>query len=315
MKKVLCAILAGIVFCGVMVGCSSPDSSYSESSQVMSESESSKQDLDGTSELDEEIHSEVTDDEFSASIKSVYDKIVRIPSQNFPDIEIGVLQTDSFGNPEFSIENISEEDSEDAITVSFNSSKFDSSDTSISVLFDIDEQKQLIKDCISLLIQAFEPDLSSKEVKAKLQDFVNTYSSDNFSSPMECGDYIFLLSPGDNGSFGQKFYAAYKPCLWDTIDESEYSAVDFASYKASEMNSGSKVLLQGSVKEFSIDKPKTVAPFARLTMQGSDGHEYLVVYDYEFTPVTFSVDSTVTIYGTIGTSNDDAVIFADKITN
>ena len=274
------------------------------------------------SESKSEIESEKTEsktepvsNDIPSSVKNIYNKIVSI-SSNYPDLKIGNLEINSFDDPAFTVEDTSDTSktkSQRTLNVSFGSSTHNPEDSSCSVLFDIKKQQTVLKKWIALWMEACDETLTHNDAQSKMQDFANTYSSDAFSDVMECGDYLLLLSPGNNGSFGQIFTATYKPCLWESIDESEYTQADFATYQASDMNSGMQVILKGTVKDFVTDEPKDIAPFARLTVEDVDGNQYEAVYSYMYAPISFDPDTEVTVYGTIGTSNDDPVIFVDKI--
>lgn len=274
------------------------------------------------SESKSEIESEKTEsktepvsNDIPSSVKNIYNKIVSI-SSNYPDLKIGNLEINSFDDPAFTVEDTSDTSktkSQRTLNVSFGSSTHNPEDSSCSVLFDIKKQQTVLKKWIALWMEACDETLTHNDAQSKMQDFANTYSSDAFSDVMECGNYLLLLSPGNNGSFGQMFTATYKPCLWESIDESEYTPADFSTYQASDMNSGTQVILKGTVKDFVTDEPKDVAPFARLTVEDVDGNQYEAVYSYMYAPVSFAPDTEVTVYGTIGTSNDDPVIFVDKI--
>lgn len=288
-------------------------SNSSSSSSSVSDHTSKIESEPGSEPLESEDTSTSNSD--SESVKDVYNKIKSV-SSNYSDLKIGNLEESSSGRLVFTVEDTSDTSkskSERILNVSFGSFKYNPKDSSYSIIFDVKKQQTVLKKWIALWMQACDDSLTYDEAQSKMQDFVNTYSSDAFSDVVECGDYLLLLSPGDNGSFGQSFTVTYKPCMWEVIDESEYVPVDFSMYQASEMNSGTQVILKGVVNDFVVDAPKTVAPFARLTVEDDDGNEYEAVYAYDYVPVTFSVDAEVTVYGTIGTSDGEAVIFVDKI--
>lgn len=317
MKKWLAAIMTLMM----LTACASDSLSSSPNStddSVLNIESSLDSETDSEESDEQESEEETLQNEFPDSVKNVYDKIVVVSEKDYPDLEIGELATDSVGNLAFTVVDNSDEsqtDTERTLNISFGSVKYNPEDSSFSIVFDMKKQNKALKKWIALWMQVCDKTLSYEDAQSKMQDFVNTYSSDTFSDVVECGDYLLLLSPGDNYSFGQSLTAAYKPCLWSSVDESEYAPVDYSAYKASDVNSGTKVVLKGTVKDLIIDEPKNVAPFVRLTVQDESGNEYTAVYNYVYTPITFSAGTQLTIYGDTGNSNGESVIFVDKIIN
>lgn len=321
MKKWFSVFLAAIMTLMMFSACASDSPSLSPSStddSALDIESGLESETDSEKSNEPESEEETAQNEFPDSIKNVHDKIVAVSEKDYPDLEIGELGADSVGNLAFTVEDTSDEsqtDTERTLNISFGSVEYNPEDSSFSIVFDMKKQNKTLKKWIALWMQACDKTLSYEDAQSKMQDFVNTYSSDAFSDVVECGDYLLLLSPGDNYSFAQSLTAAYKPCLWNSIDESEYAPADYSTYKASDVNSGTKVVLKGIVKELTIDEPKNVAPFARLAVQDDSGNEYIAVYDYVYTPITFSVGGQLTIYGDIGNSDGKSVIFVDKIIN
>ncbi len=321
MKKWLCGFLAAMMALMVFSACASnpPSSTSSNTNDNISSMESSSESEEESEESSEpESKDEDNQEGVPNCVKDIYDKVTAISSENYPDLEIGDFQKSTTGRLLFTVEDTSDESqtrTERTLKITFGSVQNNPEDSSYSIVFDMKKQNELMKKWIALWMQTCDETLSYEDAQSKMQDFVNTYSSDAFSDVVECGEYLLLLSPGDNGSFGQTLTATYKPCLWDSINESEYTPVDYATYKASDVNSDTKVVLKGTVKEFTIEKPKEVGAFARLTVQDDSGNQYTNVYSYTYTPITFSTGTQLTIYGTIGNSNNESVIFVEKITN
>lgn len=321
MKKWVCSFLAAIVTLMMFSACAS-DRTISNSSSTDNSISNIESILESETESEESSEPESKDEDNQEGVpdcvKDIYDKVTAISSENYPDLEIGDFQKSTTGRLLFTVEDTSDESqtrTERTLKITFGSIQNNSEDSSYSVIFDMKKQNQVLKKWIALWMQTCDETLSYEDAQSKMQDFVNTYSSDAFSDVVECGEYLLLLSPGDNGSFGQTLTATYKPCLWDSINESEYTPVDYATYKASDANSGTKVVLKGTVKEVTIEKPKEVGAFARLTVQDDSGNQYTAVYSYTYSPTTFSAGTQLTIYGTIGNSDGESVIFVDKIIN
>ena len=321
MKKWLCGFLAAMMTLMVFSACtsdvpSSTPSNTDDNSSDMESSLESEADPEENSELESE--DENNQQEIPDCVKNVYDKVTAVSSENYPDLEIGDFETSTTGQLLFTVEDTSDESqtrTERTLKITFGSVQNNPEDSSYSVIFDMKKQNQVLKKWIALWMQTCDEALSYEDAQSKMQDFVNTYSSDAFSDVVECGEYLLLLSPGDNGSFGQTLTSTYKPCLWDSIDESEYVPVDYSTYKANDVNSGTKVVLKGTVKEVTIENPDDIAPSVVLTVQDDSDNQYTTVYSYTYTPITFSTGTKLVIYGAVGGNDERPLILVNKIVN
>ncbi|WP_059003551.1 hypothetical protein [Bittarella massiliensis (ex Durand et al. 2017)] len=177
--------------------------------------------------------------------------------------------------------------------------------------FDPRKQASGLRDLLTATFLIWDENLDEAGAREKVKELIDSYSEDEYSKIVECGEMRVVICP--DGSTSHVWIYKASRYGFPEVNKEEYEPITPELYDI-ELNAGTKVVAEGEVSWIRLPPARVIGSLTNMRIVDDTGKEYHIEYAYRFHGfIEFEVGQRVRVYGDTGKALYGKRVFADRI--